>query len=146
MKKSLHRHPLYIKTQISIGNAKIEKIKTWPLFKIIIDQGHVFGNTNFSPGRQICVFMRSQCFFLRLKITIIFFKQRTPIKNHSVSIYEKRQHLCDLRKESWAHGAAGRPILKKTDHFSYYSRKKQNHFVKLILGFVTMFQVSKCTI
>ena len=42
--------------------------------------------------------------------------------------------------------AVGRPILRKTAHFSHYSRKKQKHFVKLIWGFVATFQVSKCTI
>ena len=57
-----------------MGNAKIKKIKTWPLSKIIIDQGHVLGNTNFSSGKQICVFTLIQCFFLRLKMTIVFFQ------------------------------------------------------------------------
>ncbi len=36
-------------------------IKTWPLSKFIIDQGHVLKNANFDPGRQICVFTHSQC-------------------------------------------------------------------------------------
>ena len=66
--------PLDVKTQICIGNAKIEKLKTWPHSKIVLDQGHVLGNTNFSSGRQICVFTRSPCFFLRLKMAIVFFK------------------------------------------------------------------------
>ena len=51
------------KTQICIGNAKIKKLKTWPHSKIVLDQGHVLGNTNFSSGRQICYLTLSQCFF-----------------------------------------------------------------------------------
>ena len=70
---------------------------------------------------------------------------RLLIKNHSNGIYEKRWHLCDLRKELFAHGAVGRPILRKTDHFSHDFGKKQNQFVKSIWGFITIFQVSKCT-
>ena len=68
--------------------------------------------------------------FLSLKLTIVFFKQmaRTRMK-----IFE----------ESCACGVVRRPIQKKTDHFLHSSRKKQNHFVKLILGIVTTFQVSK---
>ena len=66
--------PLDVKTQICIGNAKIEKLKTWPHSKIIIDQGHVLGNTNFCPGRQICGFTHMQCFFLRFKKAIVFCK------------------------------------------------------------------------
>ena len=62
------------KYKISVGNAKIEKLKTWPRSKIISDQGHVLGNTNFSPGKQICVFTHGQCFFLGLNITIVFSK------------------------------------------------------------------------
>ena len=42
-------HPLYVKTQICIGIAKIKKLKTWPLSKFILDQGHVLGNANFDP-------------------------------------------------------------------------------------------------
>ena len=34
-----------------------------------------------------------------------------------------------LRKDSFAHEAVGMPILRKTDHFSHYFGKKQNHFV-----------------
>ena len=49
-------HPLYAKSQICIEIAKIEKLKTLPLSKVIIDQGHVLGNANFDPGKQICVF------------------------------------------------------------------------------------------
>ena len=71
---------------------------------------------------------------------------RTPIKNHSKGIYEESWHLCDLRKKSSAHRAVGRSTLRKTDRFSHYSRKKQNYFVKSIWGFVTIFQVPKCTI
>ena len=44
----LYHYLLWVKTQISIGNAKIKKQKTWPHSKIILDQGHVLGNTNFS--------------------------------------------------------------------------------------------------
>ena len=78
-------HPLYAKSQICIEIAKIEKLKTWPLSKFILDQGHVLGNANFDPGKQICDFASSQSFFLRLKMTIVFSKltTRTPIKNHS---------------------------------------------------------------
>ena len=137
-----------MKTQISIGNEKIEKLKTWPHSKIILDQGHVLGNTNFSSGRQICVFTRSQCFFLRLKMTIVFFKltARTPTKNHSSGIYGERWHLCHLRKESCAHGGIGRPILRKTYHFLHYYRKYQNHFLNSILGFCSTFQASEWVI
>ena len=68
------------------------------------------------------------------------------MKNHSKGIYEESWHLCDLRKKYSAHGAVGRSTLRKTDRFSHYSRKKQNYFVKSIWGFVTIFQVPKCTI
>ena len=60
---------------------------------------------------------------------------RSPIKTHSNSIYEKRWHLCDLRKELFAHGAVERPILKKTDRVSHDFGKKQNHFVNSIWSF-----------
>ena len=137
MKKSLrHRHPLYVKTQICIGIAKIEKIKTWPLSKIILDQGHVLGNANFDPGRQICVFPFSQYFFLRLKMTIVLAKLTaiTVIKNHSQGIHEVEWHQCDLRKKLCAHGAIGSPILSKTDLFLCSPSKYPNHIVNLILG------------
>merc|ERR1712002_1350073 len=100
---------LCVKSQICIGNAKIEKIKTWPRSKIIIDQGHVLGNANFSPRRQICVLTHIQSFFLRLKMAGVFFKLTaiTPTKIHSKGIYEERWHLCDLRKESCADGGLG---------------------------------------
>ena len=42
-------HPLYAKSQICIGIAKIKKLKTWPLSKVVIDQSHVLGNANFDP-------------------------------------------------------------------------------------------------
>ena len=56
-------HPLYAKSQICIEIAKIEKLKTWPLSKVIIDQGRVLGNANFDPGKQICDFASRQSFF-----------------------------------------------------------------------------------
>ena len=59
---------------------------------------------------------------------------------------EERWHLCDLSEESFAHGAVGGSILRKTDHFSHHFGKKQNFFVKSIWGFFTRFPVSKCTI
>ena len=138
-------HPLYVKTQICIGIAKIDKRKTWPLSKFILDQGHVLGNANFDPGKQICVFTSSQCFFLRLKITIVFSKSTTitPIKNHSQGIHEEEWHLCDLRKKFCAYGGIGSPILRKTDLFSYKSRKYQIHFVKLILRYFSPYEVLK---
>ena len=85
-------HPLYVKTQICIGIAKIKKLKTWPLSRNILDQGHVLGNANFDPGKQICVFTSSQCFFLRLKMTIVLAKLMaiTVIKNHSPGIRGRR--------------------------------------------------------
>ena len=58
-------------------------------------------------------------------------QQEHQYKNHSNGIYEEIWHLCDLRKESFAYGAVGKPILRKTDHFSHYFGK-QNHFIKLI--------------
>ena len=87
-------HPLYAKSQICIGIAKIEKLKTWPLSKFIIDQGHVLGNANFDPGKQICDFASSQSFFLRLKMTIVLAKLTaiTVIKNHSQGIHEEEWH------------------------------------------------------
>ena len=60
---------------------------------------------------------------------------KLPIKDHCNGIYEKRWHLCDLKKELFDHGAVGRPILRETDRFSYDFSKKQNHFVKSIWGF-----------
>ena len=47
-------------------------------------------------------------------------------ENHRNGIYEEKWHLCDLRKESFTHGAVGRPTLRKTDRFS-------NHFGKKII-------------
>ena len=131
-----YRHPFYVKTQICIGIAKIEKIKTWPLSKFILDQGHVLGNANFDPGKQICDFASRQSFFLRLKMTIVFSKltTRTPIKNHSQNIHEEEWQQCDLRKELWAYGAIGSPILSKTDLFLHSSSEYPNHVVNLILG------------
>ena len=113
-------HPLYGKSQICIGIAKIEKIKTWPLSKIVLDQGHVLGNANFDPGRQICGFPFSQYFFLRLKMTIVLAKLTaiTVIKNHSQGIHEVEWHQCDLRKELCAYGGIGSPIPRKTDFFN----------------------------
>ena len=129
-------HPLHVKTQICIGIAKIKKLKTWPLSKFILDQGHVLGNANFDPGKQLCVFTSSQCFFLRLKMTIVLAKLTaiTVIKNHSQGIHEEEWHLCDLRKKFCAYGGIGSPILRKADLFLCKARKYQIHFVNLILG------------
>ena len=63
---------LQVKTKICIENAKIKKLKTSPHSKIITDQGHVLGNTNFCPGRQIRGFTHMQSFFLRFKKAIVF--------------------------------------------------------------------------
>ena len=137
MEKSLlYQYPLCVKTQISIGNAKIEKLKTWPLSRNILDQGHVLGNANFDPGKQICVFTSSQCFFLRLKMTIVLAKLTaiTVIKNHSQGIHEEEWHLCDLRKKFCAYGGIGSHILSKTDLSLCSSSKYPNHIVNLILG------------
>ena len=94
IKPLLHHYPLDAKSQICIGIAKIEKLKTWPLSKNILDQGYVLGNANFDPGKQICDFASSQSFFLRLKMTIVFSKLMTitPIKNHSQGIHEEEWH------------------------------------------------------
>ncbi len=62
--------------------------------------------------------------------------------NQSNGINEKRWHLCNLREESFARGAVGKSILRKTDQFSYDFGKKQNFFVKSIWGFFTTFPVS----
>ena len=43
-------HPLYAKSQICIGIAKFEKLKTWPLSKFIIDV-NVLGNANYDPRK-----------------------------------------------------------------------------------------------
>ena len=93
MEGSLH-YPLDGKPLICIRIAKIKKIKTCPLSKFILDQGHVLGNANFDPGRQICVFTFSQYFFLRLKMTIVLAKLTaiTVIKNHSQGIHEEEWH------------------------------------------------------
>ena len=58
--------PLDVKTQICIGNAKIEKLKTWPHSKIALDQGYLLGNTNFHPGRQWFVLTPMECFFSQI--------------------------------------------------------------------------------
>ncbi len=71
---------------------------------------------------------------------------KTTIKNQSNGINEERRHSCDLKDESFAHGAVKRSILRKTDHFSHHYGKKQNFFVKSNWGFFTTFPVSKCTI
>ena len=136
IKPLLHHYPLDAKSQICIGIAKIEKLKTWPLSKFILDQGYVLGNANFDPGKQICDFASSQSFFLRLKMTIVFSKSTTitPIKNHSQGIHEKEWHLCDLRKKFCAYGGIGSHILSKTDLSLRSSSKYPNHIVNLILG------------
>ena len=64
----------------------------------------------------------------------------TVIKNHSQGIYEVEWHQCDLR---CAYGGVGSPILRKTDLFLHSSRKYPNHFVDLILGRLSPFQVVK---
>ena len=135
-KPRLHHYLLHGKSQICIGIAKIEKIKTWPLSKIILDQGHVLGNANFDPGRQICGFPFSQYFFLRLKMTIVLAKLTaiTVIKNHSQGIHEVEWHQCDLRKELCAYGGIGSHILRKTDLFLRSSGEYPNHVVNLIPG------------
>ena len=144
-KPCLHHYLLHGKSQICIGISKIEKIKTWPLSKIILDQGHVLGNANFDPGRQICVFTFSQYFFLRLKMTIVLAKLTaiTVIKNHSLGIHEVEWHQCDLRKELCAYGGIGSSILRKTDFFLCKSSENQNHFVFLILGYFSPHEVLK---
>ena len=138
-------HPLHVKTQICIGIAKIKKLKTWPLSKFILDQGYVLGNANFDPGKQICDFASSQSFFLRLKMTIVLAKITaiTVIKNHSQGIHEVEWHQCDLRKELCAYGGIGSPILRKSDLFLCKTRKCQNHFVNLILGYYSPYEVFK---
>ena len=49
---------------------------------------------SFDPGRQICDFTVSQCFFLRLNRTIVLAKLTaiTVIKNHSQGIHEEDWH------------------------------------------------------
>ena len=138
-------HLLYAKSQICIGIAKIEKLKTQPLSKFILDQGYVLGNANFDPGKQICDFASSQSFFLRLKMTIVLAKITaiTVIKNHSQGIHEVEWHQYDLRKELCAYGGIGSPILRKSDLFLYKTRKCQNHFVNLILGYYSPYGVFK---
>ena len=144
-KQILHPELLYVKSLFCIENAKFEKIKTWPWSKIIKDEGHVLGNANFSPRRQINDFTYIRSFFLRLKMTMFPLRLTaiTSIKNHSKGIYEERWHVYDLRKESCADGGLGRPILGKTCYFLGLSSKNQNHFVNLILGCFSPFQVSK---
>ena len=72
------------------------------------------------------------------KITAI-----TVIKNHSQGIHEVEWHQCDLRKELCAYGGIGSPILRKSDLFLYKTRKCQNHFVNLILGYYSPYEVFK---
>ena len=113
--------------------------------KFILDQGHVLGNANFDPGRQISVFTFSQYFFLRLKMTIVLAKLTAIIvfKNHSHGIYEVEWHQYDLRKELCAYGGIGSHILRKTDLFLCKSSENQNHFVLLILGYFSPYEVLK---
>ena len=67
MKKPLlHHYLLQVKRKISIGNAKIETLKTWPYSKIILDQGYVFGNTNSRP-LWLCEIQRKSTFFVATK-------------------------------------------------------------------------------
>ena len=145
-KQLLHPDLLCVKSQICIGNAKIEKIKTWPRSNIIKDEGHVLGNANFNPRRQICDFTHIQSFFLQLKMTDFFHNQtaKTPSKKPSYGLYGKWQQIYDMKRESFADGGIGRPKLRNMDHFLCYSIKYQNHFVNLILGCFSPFQVSKC--
>ena len=78
-------------------------------------------------------------------MTMYFFKltARTPIKNHSQGIHEEEWHLCDLKKEFCAHGGIESPILRKRDRFLCKSRKYQNQFVNLILGYSSPYMVLK---
>ena len=71
-KPPFYCHSLDVRSQICIEIAKIKKLKPCPLSKFIINQGHVLENANFDAGRRICDFTVSQCFFLRLKVTMIF--------------------------------------------------------------------------
>ena len=64
----------------------------------------------------------------------------TVIKN---GIHEEEWHLYDLRKELCAYGGIGSPILRKTDLFLCKSRENQNHFVFLILGYFSPYEVLK---
>ena len=78
-------------------------------------------------------------------MTMYFFKltARTPIKNRSQGKHEEEWHLCDLKKELCAHGGIGSPILRKRDRFLCKSRKYQNQFVNLILGYSSPYMVLK---
>ena len=136
---------MYVKSVICLLGLKFAFPRTWPSSLMILDRGHVFGNANFSPGRQNTDFTHIPSFFLRLKMTIVLLRLTaiTSIKNHSKGIYEERWHVYDLRKESCADGGLGRPILGKTCYFLGLSSKNQNHFVNLILGCFSPFQVSK---
>ena len=116
---------------------KNRKTENMTFFKIIIDEGHVLGYANFIPGRQICVFTRSRCFFSMVKNDYSFFFKstaRTPIKYHSQGIHEDKWHQCDLRKKFCAYGGIGSHILSKTDLSLRSSSKYPNHIVNLILG------------
>ena len=53
-------------------------------------------------------------FFSTIENDLGFFQidgKNTKKKNQSNGINEERWHLCDLREESFAHGAVGRSIL-----------------------------------
>ena len=67
----------------------------------------------------------------------------TVIKNHSQGIHEVEWHQCDLRKELCAYGGIGSHILSKTDLFLCKSNENQNHFVFLILGYFSPYEVLK---
>ena len=67
----------------------------------------------------------------------------TVIKNHSQGIHKEEWHLCDLRKKFCAYGGIGSPILRKADLFLCKSRKYQNHFVNLILGYSSPYMFLK---
>ncbi len=91
IKSVLHHHPLDVKSQVCIEISKIQNLKTWLLSEFILDQGHVLGNANFDPGRQICDFT----VFSKVENDYVFFfklSARTPIKNHSQGIHEKEWH------------------------------------------------------
>ncbi len=81
-------------------------------------------------------------FFLGFRMSLSKKRQEYRLK-HSQGIYEEKWQSCDLRKKLHALGSLGKPKLRNMDHFLKDLIKHQNHFVDLILGCFSPFQVLK---
>ena len=65
----------------------------------ILALGSRFAN---SPSANVFSMNGNDLSFLQINVKI-------TNENHRNGIYEEKWHLCDLRKESFTHGAVGRP-------------------------------------